>query len=227
MRFWGLVIAAAAAGSALPAGIEAQQPGRAGGRTEQQRERWEQRDERRRNDTRAGRATGRTEDARSTRTDRERWENRDRDRDRDWERERNRKRDREWNDHDRRRNKKSNARFCRDGSGHPVFGREWCRDRGWGANGDWGPVDFGRVIWSAPTQRRDVYRGSALDAILGRSTRARFDSMNRRSEPLDGTWLRTQYGDVLRLTAGSRPFAELLDRNRDGRVDLILMNRNR
>lgn len=23
--------------------------------------------------------------------------------------------------------------FCRSGAGHPVFGREWCRQRGWDA----------------------------------------------------------------------------------------------
>lgn len=25
--------------------------------------------------------------------------------------------------------------FCRSGAGHPVFGWEWCRDRGWGSSG--------------------------------------------------------------------------------------------
>jgi hypothetical protein len=26
--------------------------------------------------------------------------------------------------------------FCRSGAGHPVFGREWCREKGWDANRD-------------------------------------------------------------------------------------------
>src|SRR5688572_11048441 len=26
--------------------------------------------------------------------------------------------------------------FCRSGAGHPVFGREWCRDKGWDVTRD-------------------------------------------------------------------------------------------
>lgn len=26
--------------------------------------------------------------------------------------------------------------FCRSGAGHPVFGREWCREKGWDVNRD-------------------------------------------------------------------------------------------
>jgi len=26
--------------------------------------------------------------------------------------------------------------FCRSGAGHPVFGREWCREKGWDAGRD-------------------------------------------------------------------------------------------
>jgi hypothetical protein len=40
--------------------------------------------------------------------------------------------------------------FCRSGAGHPVFGREWCRERGWDAT--YGGYGTNRAI------PRNVYR---------------------------------------------------------------------
>ena len=34
--------------------------------------------------------------------------------------------------------------FCRSGEGHPVHGRQWCRDKGWDVSGT-SVFDLGRV----------------------------------------------------------------------------------
>lgn len=43
--------------------------------------------------------------------------------------------------------------FCRSGAGHPVFGWEWCEQRGWGGNGS------PRSVSGRQTPRDQVRRG--------------------------------------------------------------------
>src|SRR5687767_14783023 len=46
--------------------------------------------------------------------------------------------------------------FCRDGRGHPVFGRDWCIERGyWHRPRDWYPGHRGRGVSSWDIVRRD------------------------------------------------------------------------
>jgi hypothetical protein len=56
----------------------------------------------------------------------------------------------------------------------------------------------------------------------------RLDLQRRRlggNEPLTGRWLRDGDATTLRVFSGQLPIAELIDRNGDGRVDVVLVNR--
>lgn len=159
------------------------------------------------------------------------------DRDRDWER------DRDWDDDNRRgkngkyksksKSKGNGPAFCRSGEGHPVHGREWCRQKGWGLGnrGGYDRVDWGDVVLRRGRidTRRDMNR-SVLEQILGRTVYGRFDRQRSRlgySQPLYGRWAESNDGSVLRLMSGSQPIAQIIDRNRDGRADYVLLYNGR
>jgi hypothetical protein len=120
--------------------------------------------------------------------------------------------------------------FCRNGAGHPVHGRQWCVDKGFGLGGS---VIWRRAGWDDVRIRRtrnttgDVTRAVLID-ILGDRVYRRFD--DRRTalgvrEPLAGRWVQDREGGlILELHAGGTPVARLLDRNRDGRVNTVYLN---
>ncbi|MFL5469665.1 MAG: hypothetical protein ACJ8AE_07730 [Gemmatimonadaceae bacterium] len=121
--------------------------------------------------------------------------------------------------------------FCRSGQGHPVWGRQWCLEKGfglgtsqdtrWGASGDVGDIVFGRRV-PTPILTRD-----ALLALLGNVA---FDRLALHAltlgftDPLTGVWRGEASGpQVLLVNAGSHPIAEFVDGNRDQRPDLMLV----
>ena len=163
---------------------------------------------------------------------------RDRDRDRDWDRDR----DRDYDDrYDRRRddrydrdryevNRKNAPPFCRSGRGHPVHGREWCRQKGYGLGDDrwerarWDDVIFGRRNTSGRVS------GSILEQIVGRTIYNRLALQSRQfgGGSMYGEWITPSGGPrMLHVYSGSRPLAEFVDGNRDGRAELILLNMGR
>ena len=146
--------------------------------------------------------------------------------------------DRRWDDRDsdseryKKNGKKNGPKFCQNGQGHPVHGREWCREKGY----DTGYGVYDRVDWDDVYMRRGRYdtrrelsRG-VLEEILGRSVYGRFDRQRSRlgyNQPLYGRWVTTDAGSVLRLLSGSQPIAQIIDRNRDGRADVVLLYNGR
>ncbi|HMI55191.1 MAG TPA: hypothetical protein VK494_03295 [Gemmatimonadaceae bacterium] len=121
--------------------------------------------------------------------------------------------------------------FCRSGEGHPVWGRQWCLDKGfgvgaqqdvrWGATPSVSDIIFGRRP-GTPTLTRD-----ALASILGPVA---FDRLALHAltlgytDPLTGVWRSEATGpDVLLVKSGRHPVAELVDRNRDQRPELMLV----
>lgn len=119
--------------------------------------------------------------------------------------------------------------FCRDGRGHPVHGRGWCRDKGWDDESGWRDVGWEDVILGRTDRRdRDRLDRRGLADILGSVILGRLDAQGRRvgGGELSGRLVegRTR---VLQVRAGDRPLAELLDVNRDGRVDRILLREPR
>jgi hypothetical protein len=166
------------------------------------------------------------------RDDRYRGNSRDRDRDK-------------WSDRDDRRDDCDDDRyrygdgrdkhgngppFCRSGQGHPVHGRAWCRQKGW-ENASLRNVGWGDVILRRPRYgtQSDLGR-SILWEILGGNVYSRFDSQRSRlglSSSLVGRWQDTSAGSLLNLYSSGIQVAQILDRNRDGRADLVLLNYGR
>ena len=136
--------------------------------------------------------------------------------------------------------------FCRNGQGHPVHGRRWCRDKGfgdgdrardreryprrddrWGERGGWGDV-----ILDGPRRtdrrQRTVDEGGLID-VLGDVVFRRLERERRRvggTERLEGRWLRLENGGrVLQVRSGRTPVAELTDVDGDLRADVVLVPR--
>jgi hypothetical protein len=117
--------------------------------------------------------------------------------------------------------------FCRSGAGHPVFGRQWCDDKGFGLGSQrWDRARWEDVVLGQP-QRRGRLDRSGLGDVLGDVVLGRLHSYGRRhgSGALSGTWLDEAGAAVLQLSVGSTPFARLIDVNRNGRVDTVLLRR--
>lgn len=153
---------------------------------------------------------------------------------------RNDRNDRRWDDRDSdsdryNRGKKNGPKFCQNGQGHPVHGRDWCRQKGYDLGGR-GYGVYDRVDWDDVYMRRGRYdtrremsRG-VLEDILGRTVYGRFDRQRSRlgyNQPLYGRWVDSDAGSVLRLLSGSQPIAQIIDRNRDGRADVVLLYNGR
>lgn len=128
--------------------------------------------------------------------------------------------------------------FCQNGQGHPVHGRQWCRDKGFGSGGGvfgtrWDTRSWDDVILRAPrgTDRRSgvMNRGGLID-VLGDVVFGRLTAEGSRlgaTGPLTGRWLETNSGAaVLQIRSGGIPLAELTDLDGNGRVDAVLISRN-
>jgi hypothetical protein len=143
-------------------------------------------------------------------------------------------RDRRDDDRDSDRNGKNGKgpAFCRSGAGHPVHGRQWCRDKGFGLgrdsrNGSWDRVTWNDVIFRR-RPRNDYMGRDVLYEVLGGSVFNRLDTQRRYwgvNSPLTGRWDYYEGRSVLLVGAGGIPIAELVDVNNDRRVDYILLNR--
>lgn len=157
-------------------------------------------------------------------------------------------------DHSRAGKARGGPAFCRSGRGHPVKGRRWCVDKGFGL----GPTArrdyrYDRVRWDdvyfydryrdPRYSRDDRYRydpryddryddryrtGGWLERVIGDAVYGRLTNQSRSlgwNEPLRGEWYEDRDGRVLNVFSGLELLAALTDRNDDGRVDEVLMVR--
>lgn len=180
-------------------------------------------------------------DARGRTGRRERAERRDRSERRDDDRWDVRRQDEQMRG--RKTKKGKGPAFCRSGAGHPVHGRSWCAEKGWGLGNDryrndryddryerdrtWGDIIFGRT--PRRTDDRVTLSSGVLQDVLGRRTLDRFRAYSRElglRDALNGRWSERRDGSrLLRLQSDDVPVAVLYDDNRDGRVDLIRLLR--
>lgn len=121
--------------------------------------------------------------------------------------------------------------FCRSGAGHPVWGREWCIDKGFGLGAyqdyRWGrTTDVGDIIYSRGSLG-DRIMGSALENLLGTTA---FNRLALHAvtlgllEPLVGNFIGQPTGpQYLAVNSGTYPVAEFYDANRDNRWDDLLV----
>src|SRR5688500_1213514 len=123
--------------------------------------------------------------------------------------------------------------FCRSGAGHPVWGRQWCVDKGFGigSNNDvrWGrttstigDIIFGRRVVDKETMLRDALVATVGNVVLDRLGLHALTM--GYTEPITGMWVAQPTGpQVLMLNSGTYPVAEVVDNNRDGRADIMLV----
>ena len=86
--------------------------------------------------------------------------------------------------------------FCRNGQGHPVHGRQWCRDKGWDQTygyDAWERAGWGDVILRgpSPSRSRRMEQASVAD-ILGDVVFGRLNRLGRANGlkgDRDGRWL--------------------------------------
>lgn len=118
--------------------------------------------------------------------------------------------------------------FCRSGAGHPQFGRQWCVDKGFGlGNSQWGNAGWGDVVLRRTSSRASTVSAGTLSDIVGRVIFGRLQSQSNGGA-LSGLWLTPATGPVvLQVQSGGRPIAEFVDRNRDGRTEVVLLNLRR
>ncbi len=120
--------------------------------------------------------------------------------------------------------------FCKSGAGHPVWGRQWCLEKGYGLGGyndlSWGTSRAtSDVVFLRPVTTGNLAR-DVLVNVLGSIV---FDRLALHAitlgytEPVYGVWATEPAGpSVLRLTSGGYPVAEIVDYDRDSRADLML-----
>lgn len=128
---------------------------------------------------------------------------------------------------DRRPNGNAPA-FCRNGDGHPVWGREWCLNKGFGLGSHDGTLWSRGIIDDVVFQRSDY--GTRLDrggllGVLGDLVLARLGlqavSMGY-DQPLMGTWVAEPSSPrLLRVYAGPYPVAEFVDTDYDNRPEIL------
>lgn len=119
--------------------------------------------------------------------------------------------------------------FCRSGAGHPVWGREWCLDKGFGLGSQrgyvWGRSTIDDIIWRR-TDRDRLDRGGLID-VLGDVVFGRL-ALHALSlgvtEPVNGVWLSEPDAPlILQVNAGGAPIAEFVDLDRDDEVDVLFI----
>jgi hypothetical protein len=119
--------------------------------------------------------------------------------------------------------------FCRSGEGHPVWGREWCLDRGHGLGRSndrlWSrTTQVSDIIFLQPMERVRYDRVGLLD-VLGEMVFGRL-ALHALSlgfdQPLAGRWVAEPRAPrLLVIDAGPEPVAELVDLDGNGRVDVL------
>jgi hypothetical protein len=121
--------------------------------------------------------------------------------------------------------------FCRSGAGHPVHGRQWCRDKGYSLGNDqWGRDSWGNILLGASRDRRlerydQTFSRNILADLLGSVLLNRFENYGRQYSQgsTTGRWSLDGGASVLQLYVGGLPVARLVDMNRDGRVDNVYL----
>lgn len=118
--------------------------------------------------------------------------------------------------------------FCRSGEGHPVRGRDWCIDKGFGLGSRSG------TLWSRGTLDDVIFRRRGDDGRLDRSGligvlgdlvfgRLALQAVTLGyDQPLYGSWVAQPEGPrLLRVYSGDYPVAELVDNDRNDRVEVL------
>lgn len=124
-------------------------------------------------------------------------------------------------------NDRNGSAYCRDNNGRVVRDIEWCRETGRRISyEDRGTVgNIGDIILRRPRDgAQRVLSYGTLQQVLGSGVLSRIDQQRYQlgyNGNLTGRWYDASSGSELDLFAGGLQIAQLLDRNRDGRVDVV------
>ena len=124
--------------------------------------------------------------------------------------------------------------FCRSGAGHPVWGRQWCLDKGFGLGSDdrwiWSRRDVDDVMFYRRVDR-DRLTPDVLVDVLGNVVFGRLALHALTlgfTQPLVGTWVAQPQGPrLLLINSGDYAVAELVDVDYDDRVDVLFVTQLR
>ena len=120
-------------------------------------------------------------------------------------------------------------KFCRNGNGHPVHGREWCVYKGFGLGNDLGVWErrgcLVDIMLPSPRRRNNDLGGSVLDDILGDVILGRLNTQARRMNADGPLFGRMNNDSELRIFAGSTPIARFVDTDGDRRADAVYLRR--
>jgi hypothetical protein len=118
--------------------------------------------------------------------------------------------------------------FCRSGDGHPVWGRGWCLDKGFGlgsrAGTLWSRGTIDDVIFRRPDYGTRLDRGGLIgvlgDLVLGRLALQALTL--GYDQPLVGMWVAEPRSPrLLRVYSGGYPVAEFVDTDYDNRPEYL------
>ena len=123
--------------------------------------------------------------------------------------------------------------FCRSGAGHPVWGREWCLDKGFGLGSRSGMLwSRGRIddIIYRRTDRDRLDRRGLID-VLGDVVLGRL-ALHALSlgivDPLFGSFVNEPQGPrLLLIRSGDVEVAEFVDADRNDRFDVLYVVQSR
>jgi hypothetical protein len=122
--------------------------------------------------------------------------------------------------------------FCRSGAGHPVFGRQWCLDKGFGLGAEtskirWGRANVSDIVFTQQPTTEQLITTAVLRQVLGPTA---FDRLAVQAatlglvDPLTATWMgQPNTSRILYVHSGTAPVAEFVDANRDGRAETMLV----
>jgi hypothetical protein len=109
-------------------------------------------------------------------------------------------------------------KFCRSGAGHPVFGREWCNDKGFGLGNRRGEDRYG----DDDGYDEDGYDDGVPYGDERRDNdRERYENGRGRADPGAERWERVDWGDVRFRFSGALPGRQL----NQGQLDILLGSR--
>jgi hypothetical protein len=116
--------------------------------------------------------------------------------------------------------KQGSPSFCRSGEGHPVWGRQWCLQKGFGLgtspNIEWAAArDIGNLVFVRPITTTTMLTRDALLSLLGpvAFNRLALHALTLGyTDPLTGLWRTDATGpNVLLVNSGRWPVAEVVD----------------
>ena len=119
--------------------------------------------------------------------------------------------------------------FCRSGEGHPVWGREWCLDKGFGLGARpgylWSRGLIDDVFYRPAYYDYDRLDRGGLIGVLGDIifTRLALHALSLGfDQPLAGMWVAEPASPrILRVYSGDGQVAEFIDLDRDDRVEML------